>query len=138
MDIAGTTGTPGKYLADKASIGPTTLGSIGGILAMGLSFTRSSMLTAGSPIADTSAAIVCSDVFPGNMRQLTLAVARWGSAFSAWPAETIVGTQGVRSRECSILSRLTTASAAVSAGLAASATIARPVSSPRIAPERVK
>src|ERR1035437_1286877 len=33
----------------------------------------------------------------GSKRQLTTAVASWGSAFWAWPAESMVATQVVRS-----------------------------------------
>jgi len=33
----------------------------------------------------------------GSMRQLTVARARWGRAFSAWPPSSIVATQVVRS-----------------------------------------
>ncbi len=39
----------------------------------------------------TSAAAV-----PGKIRQLTVAVADWGSAFSAWPPASMVATQVVR------------------------------------------
>ena len=43
----------------------------------------------------SSAARISSRLWPGKIRQLTLAVARWGKAFCAWPPEIIVGTQVV-------------------------------------------
>ena len=55
------------------------------------------------PPVRCNSASVPSTVSPGKMRQLTLAVARCGSAFSAWPASSSVATQVVRSVECNRL-----------------------------------
>jgi hypothetical protein len=55
------------------------------------------------------------------MRQFMLAVARWGSALSAWPPLTIVGTHVVSMRPMNSGSARKVAMAAGSAGLAAKA-----------------
>src|SRR6478735_1825760 len=96
VDIDGTIGTPGKYCATSFSAGPITLGSSGGALATGRIGGTGVIVTLGSPIAATSAAWVSSTVRPGNMRQLTLAAARCGSALLACPPSSNVATQVVR------------------------------------------
>src|SRR5438270_2273191 len=60
-----------------------------------------------------SVASTSSGVSPGRMRQLTVAVARCGSAFSACPPAIIVGTQVVRK---SALKRADSESLAIAGG----------------------
>src|SRR5271167_3691877 len=97
VDMVGTKGTPGKYLATSASAGPKILGSSGGATATGRTGGTKVTLTPGSPITATKAARVSSTVSPGNIRQLTLAAARCGNALLAWPPSNSVATQVVRS-----------------------------------------
>src|SRR3546814_13031859 len=64
------------------------------------------------------------------MRQLTLAVARWGRALGACPASTIVATQVVRTWPMNSGRVEMRSAAAVSAGSLAKRDIAAPISPP--------
>src|SRR5688572_25480707 len=99
VDISGSIGRPGKYFAATALAGPTIFGSSVGGIAVGRTGWLIVTFTLG-PASSFSLAKVASTVSPGKMRQLMLAVARCGSAFSAWPALTSVATQVVRRVEC--------------------------------------
>src|SRR5438034_1070258 len=96
VDIEGTRGTPGKYLATSFSAGPRIFGSSGGGTATGRTGGTGVTLTPGSEMAATRAACVPATVSPGKIRQLTLAVARCGRALFACPASNSVATQVVR------------------------------------------
>src|SRR3954463_1919704 len=54
------------------------------------------MVTFGSAITRCSVARTCSGFSPGKIPQLTFARAVCGSAFGAWPPESMVATQVVR------------------------------------------
>src|ERR1700689_4533842 len=97
VDMVGTTGTPGKYLADSFSAGPVILGSSGGGTASGRPGGNIVTVTPASPITVSRVALVPSTVSPGKIRQLTFAAARCGSALVAWPPSSKVATQVVRS-----------------------------------------
>src|SRR5213082_3742369 len=83
VDMVGTSGIPGKYLATSFSAGPTIFGASGGGMATGRTGGTGVTLTPGSAMAATRAARVPSTVSPGKMRQFALAAARWGSALFA-------------------------------------------------------
>jgi hypothetical protein len=95
-DMPGTTGTPGKraWIASLTSFissgrsGEASLATDAAVerghLHLGIAATSASL----------SPAHRATEV-PGKMRQLMLAVARWGSALVAWPALAIVATQVV-------------------------------------------
>ena len=93
--IVGTTGTPGHSSFVTRSIALSTsgrsgegglgLGSLIGVIEI-----RSSLTTL------TSVCRIASAVSVGRMRQLTVARAVCGNAFSACPASSIVATQVVR------------------------------------------
>src|ERR1044072_4033939 len=103
----GTIGTPGHSLAASFSIGPMIAGvSGGGGETLLGSWAR--VTATGAPASSASLARTSSTGVPGRMRQLTLAVARWGRALGAWPALTMVATQVVRSIEFHIGSAVTT------------------------------
>src|ERR1700751_2308723 len=97
--ICGTTGTPGHSSALTFSRGPITSGRNGdGLVASDPAPRETIGVTEifGSLSTSTRALIVSSDVWPGRIRQLTLAVATPGSAFLAWPAWSTVATEVVR------------------------------------------
>src|SRR4029453_10923337 len=90
-DMAGTTGVPGQYFAVSFSTGPNTFGfRVCGPLGTSLGVDASVPLISGSLASSASFWRTCSGVVPGKMRQLTLAVARWGSALVAWPPDSMV------------------------------------------------
>ena len=90
-DMAGTTGVPGQYSVVSLSTGPNTFGfRVCGPLGTSLRMAASVTLISGSPASSTSFCRTCSGVVPGKMRQLTLAVARCGSALVAWPPDSMV------------------------------------------------
>jgi len=60
------------------------------------------------------------------------ALARCGKAFVAWPAESMVATQVVRSMACQFLSLSSTATEPASSGLRTTAAMAAPASPPTI------
>ena len=134
----GTTGTPGHICWDTCSIGPSTLAGSGMGAAIELAPGGWVTVTVGSSIAATRSWRTSSAVCPGMIRQLRVALARWGRAFTAWPASSRVATQVVRSMAWSPGSRLSRASAALSCGLATMAVMAAPVSPPTIFAIRVK
>ena len=72
------------------------------------------------------------------MRQLMFASANCGRALVAWPPESMVATQVVRSMELYFGSAATTAAAVLSAGLATSARIALPMAGVSVAADCVK
>src|SRR3569623_1150128 len=123
VDIDGSIGTPGKYLSATLFIGPTILGSSFGGMPIGRIGVLTVTVTLG-PASSLSLASVPSTLSPGKIRQLMLAVALCGSAFSACPALSRVATHVVRSVECIALSMLTSLSAAASSGLASKVVIA--------------
>src|SRR5688572_21642022 len=91
----GTTGTPNMSRV-ISSIGPMTSGSRAvtggaGSLAEILAIVIAVSVT-------TRASVACTDstVWPGTTRQLTVAVAAWGSALLAWPPASRVAVQVVR------------------------------------------
>jgi len=93
--IVGTSGTPGQSSALTFSAGPRISRVSGGggertAWCVGVSLILSSASTR------TSVRVTSSTGSPGRMRQFTIARARCGSAFVAWPASTIVATQVVR------------------------------------------
>ncbi|MCY1522523.1 hypothetical protein D9M68_573810 [compost metagenome] len=94
--MAGTTGTPGHICCVSVSTVFTRSpfsGEAG--LRSGLPMLRTTILSL--PTAWVSRRSTSSGSSCGRMRQLTVALADCGSAFSAWPACTIVATQVVRS-----------------------------------------
>ena len=97
--MAGTRGTPGHSWWPTASAGPVICGVSGGGGETGLFSPAILMWMAGSSTTLASVAMTASGASPGRIRQLTLAVARCGRAFSAWPALTMVATQVVRIME---------------------------------------
>src|SRR4051812_29656831 len=111
VDIEGITGEPGKYLAASFSAGPMILGSSAGGWATGRIGRSGVIVTLGSPIGAVSAAWVSAPVRPGNIRQLIVAAALWGSALLAWPPSSKVATQVVRSIEWKLRSVSTIAAA---------------------------
>ena len=94
--MVGTTATPGNMSAVSFSIGPITSRDSGGGAPTFSGGDWNSTLTSGSPMTRISSCRISSWAWPGKMRQLTLAVARWGSAFGAWPPAICVATQLVR------------------------------------------
>src|SRR5262249_37342344 len=90
-DMAGTTGVPGQYSATSLSTGPNTFGFRGcGPLGLSLRLAPPDHLLSGSAASSASFCRTCSGVVPGKIRQLTLAVARWGSALVACPPDSMV------------------------------------------------
>src|SRR4051812_24655167 len=94
-DMVGITATPGNMSALTAWIGPITAFDSGGGAPGVSGGDWNSILTPGSLTALSSAWRISSGGWPGNMRQFTLAVARCGSAFGAWPPLICVATQFV-------------------------------------------
>ena len=91
---SGTTATPGHSRAAAASTARRTLGSIGDAGAVSFSMTaRRPRPLVGHRAAD--AARTSAGSWPGRMRQFSVARARCGRAFGAWPAST-----GSRHRSC--------------------------------------
>jgi len=95
--IVGTTGTPGHISCVVASMARSSSG-VRGDGGLGLAGARGVTLTPESATTRRSVASTCSGGSPGRMRQFTVARARWGSAFSAWPPSISVATQVVRRR----------------------------------------
>ena len=83
--MVGITATPGYMSRLSASMGPMTSRRkrrrCAGLFRRRLEFD----LTPGSAMAAMSSWRISSALWPGNMRQLTLAVARCGRALGAWP-----------------------------------------------------
>jgi len=93
--ITGITTASGQKLMDSFSMVPM-------ISHAGLTFTQDGLvyLGHGNLVIGQNALQVALDLAtgsPGMMRQLTLARASWGSAFTACPPSSIVATQVVRS-----------------------------------------
>ena len=117
----------------SVSIGPITSRDSGGGTPGFSGGAWNSTLTSGSPIAAISSWRISSALRPGNMRQLTLAVARWGRALGAWPPASCVATQLVRRMALVDGSFLRRSMAAASPFFAA-AIMSAPFSPPSIAP----
>src|ERR1700733_11370216 len=90
----GSTGTPGQNAAVNFWIGPIISGVSGGGEAVGPRVSGEEIFTAGSATNSSSLARTVSVLTPGKIRQLIFARARCGSALVAWPASSMVATQG--------------------------------------------
>jgi hypothetical protein len=110
----GTTGTPGQNSAVSFSIGAIIAGVSGGGAAVGPRVSSVVTLTSGSATSSSSFARTVSAGVPGKMRQFTVARARCGSAFEAWPASSSVATHVVRSVAFQLGSLLETSAIAFS------------------------
>src|SRR6476661_8392439 len=95
-DMVGTTGTPGQIRPAIWRIGSRIAGLSGGGGEVGSGAPSGVMVMAGLFRTRAISAWVSSIVWPGKMRQLTLAVTRWGWALGAWPPLIRVGMQVVR------------------------------------------
>src|SRR5262245_21829759 len=93
--ITGTTGTPGHIAAVIASTGRIT-SAVSGDGGLGFASRTGAMVIRPSLTTLTRVSRVRSAVSVGRMRQLTVARAVCGKAFSACPASIIVATQVVR------------------------------------------
>ena len=85
----------GPQLMLTASTAPMSSGVSGGS-GDSVALTVVVILIWSSAITRASVACTSATFSPGRMRQFTVALARCGSAFSAWPASTIVVVQVVR------------------------------------------
>src|SRR4051812_26910158 len=93
--MLGKIGRPGWIAPIAFVTAATKSGRIGeGSLATEPSVT-SLIFTAGSAATCSSCFMMSAGLWPGKMRQLMLALARWGRAFSPWPPLIIVVTQVV-------------------------------------------
>src|ERR1035437_5134398 len=96
VSMAGTTGGPGQYLLVLAVTAAITLGSMG-VWGVVTGWFISLRVILESASTCSSVRLMSAGLSTGSRRQLTTAVASWGSAFWAWPAESMVATQVVRS-----------------------------------------
>src|SRR6476661_6422984 len=96
VDICGTITAPGQYFAAVFVIAPITSARSGdtGLETAGR-VTRTWI--AVSATMRRSCAVALSGGYPGSNRQFTVARATCGNALSAWPANSRVATQVVRS-----------------------------------------
>src|ERR1035441_7995371 len=121
----GTTGTPGHISSANFSIGFRIRGVSGVGAAAGPRTSGIVTFTVGSAPSLTSWARTSRDT-PGKMRQLMFAVALWGKALVAWPAESMVATRVVRSMACQFRSRSSTATEVALSGFLTRAAMAMP------------
>src|SRR3954462_8443116 len=84
VDISGTTGTPGHIFWVIFSIGPNTSAAIGDG-GLGLALCKGVTLIPASLNTLISVVWIGAGSAPGSIRQLTVAGAVWGNAFSACP-----------------------------------------------------
>src|SRR5438876_4187723 len=97
VDIEGITGTPGHIAAVTDSTARITSGVSGDA---GLGKNRFIGVTVILSLASAPMSVrrTSSSDSPGSTRQLTTALAVWGSALLAWPPSSRVATHVVRSR----------------------------------------
>jgi hypothetical protein len=109
--MVGMSGTPGQSFAATVRMGPVMASvSAGGVDTSAVP--TGVILRPGSASKRVSDACTSAMGTPGSIRQFTVAVARWGRAFGAWPPLTCVGTQVVRNMLFQPLSAAATRSAA--------------------------
>ena len=94
-DIVGTAGMPGQNFGVSFSIAASSSGFIADG-SLGVLVSARVTVSLGSANAVSSAFPTSSLLWPGTIRQLTMARASWGSALSAWPPSSRVATQVVR------------------------------------------
>src|ERR1700722_4721068 len=94
--ICGITDNPGQLLPVAAVTAFHTTGLMG-LWYTGLGSFITEILIFGSASTWLSVRSTSSARSTGSSRQLTTAVALWGSAFSGWPPESMVATHVVRS-----------------------------------------
>ena len=123
---------PGHISSATFSIGLRIRGVNGVGAAIGPRTSGIVTATAGSSAILTSCARIASRDTPGKMRQLIFAVARWGRALVACPADSMVATHVVRSMACQFRFLSSTATAAASFGFLATDAMAAPASPPTI------
>src|ERR1035441_10310853 len=94
VSMAGMVGSPGHSLLVAAVTAAITAGSMGWYGVITGSFISVSLIL-GSASTCSSVRRISAGLSTGSRRQLTVAVASCGSAFSAWPPASIVATHVV-------------------------------------------